>query len=63
MGLLRRYAVQRSEPVNPSFDELDRMGLRYVTGDILQREEAIRHDRLRLTQLLIKEFMSDRAAR
>jgi uncharacterized cofD-like protein len=62
-GLLRRYAAQRSEPVNPSFDELDRMGLKYVTGDILQREKAIRHDRLRLTQLLLREFMNGRAAR
>jgi uncharacterized cofD-like protein len=62
-ALLRRYAAQRSEPVNPSFDELDRIGLRYVTGDLLQQEKAIRHDRSRLTQLLLKEFMNHRRAR
>ncbi len=34
-SLLRRYRAQNAEPVDPSFDELDRMRLRYVTGDLL----------------------------
>lgn len=61
--LLRRYAAQRAEPVDPSFDELDKMGLKYVTGDIVQQEKMIRHDRSRLTRLLLREFMTGRAAR
>src|SRR5208282_3024634 len=32
-SVLRRYQAQDAEPVNPSFDELDRMRLSYVTGD------------------------------
>jgi uncharacterized cofD-like protein len=60
--LLRRYAAQRAEPVDPSFDELDKMGLKYVTGDIIQQEKMIRHDRSRLTRLLLREFMTGRSA-
>ena len=61
--LLKRYAAQRAEPVNPSFAELDAMGLKYVTGDLLQQEEVIRHDQLRLTRLLLDRFMSRGAVR
>jgi uncharacterized cofD-like protein len=62
-GLLRRYAAQRAEPVDPSFDELDKMRLRYITGNILQQGKMIRHDRQGLTQLLLREFMTGRASR
>jgi len=61
--LLKRYAAQRAEPVDPSFAELDAMGLKYVTGDLLQQEEVIRHDQLRLTRLLLDRFMSRGAVR
>jgi uncharacterized cofD-like protein len=61
--LLRRYAAQRAEPVDPSFDELDKMRLKYITGNILQQDKMIRHDRKGLTQLLLREFMTGRAFR
>ena len=61
--LLKRYAAQRSEPVDPSFAELEAMGLKYVTGDVLQQEKVIRHDQLRLTQLLLDEFVGRAGAR
>ena len=56
--LLRRYAAQGAEPVDASFAELDAMRLRYVTGEIVQQEKAIRHDQWRLTRLLLREFMN-----
>jgi uncharacterized cofD-like protein len=61
--LLRRYAAQRAAPVDPSFDELDRMRLKYVTGNILQQDKVVRHDREGLTKLLLGEFMAGRAFR
>jgi uncharacterized cofD-like protein len=61
--LLRRYAAQGAEPVDPSFSELDRMRLRYVTGDILQQEGVARHDQARLTRLLLEKFVEHKAIR
>jgi uncharacterized cofD-like protein len=54
---LRRYRAQGAEPVDPSLDELDLLGLRYVTGDLLQEESVVRHDRASLTRLLLKKFV------
>jgi uncharacterized cofD-like protein len=61
--LLRRYAAQGAEPVDPSFSELDRMRLKYVTGDILQQEGVARHDQSRLTRLLLDKFVEHKATR
>lgn len=55
--LLRRYGAQDAEPVQPSFDELDRMGLRYITSDLLHQDGVIRHDQARLAGLLLREFI------
>ncbi|HKV04397.1 MAG TPA: gluconeogenesis factor YvcK family protein [Candidatus Acidoferrales bacterium] len=61
--LLRRYRAQGAEPVDPSLAELERMGLHYVTGDLLQQEGVVRHDQSRLTHILLKEFVKRRARR
>jgi uncharacterized cofD-like protein len=58
--LLRRYRQQGAEPVDPSFEELDQLGLRYVKGDFLQEEGVVRHDQARLTRLLINKFVKRR---
>ncbi len=55
--LLRRYGAQGAEPVEPSLEELQRMGLRYVTADLLHQDGVIRHDQSRLTNLLLNEFV------
>jgi len=55
--LLRRYQAQKAEPVRPSLAELDRMGLRYVTADLLHQDGVIRHDQTRLADLLLREFI------
>ena len=61
--LLRRYAAQGAAPVDPSLGELERMGLRYVTGDLLQQDGVVRHDQARLTRLLLNKFVNHRAPR
>jgi uncharacterized cofD-like protein len=61
--LRRRYAAQGAEPVDPSFKVLDAMGVKYVTGDIVQQEKVIRHDQLRLTNLLLNQFVTGSAVR
>lgn len=55
--LLSRYCARGAEPVAPSFEELDRMGLRYVTGDLLRQDGVVRHDQARLTRLLLEKFV------
>ena len=56
-SLLRRYRAQSAEPVDPSFDKLDRMRLRYVTGDLLNHRGVVRHDQRRLARLLLDQFV------
>ena len=61
--LLKRYAAQRAEPVDPSFTELDAMGVKYVLGDILQQGKVVRHDQERLAGLLLDRFVRAGALR
>jgi hypothetical protein len=42
---------------------LTRMGLRYVSGNLLQQHGVIRHDQGRLTRLLLDEFVKRRPRR
>lgn len=58
--LLRRYRAEGAEPVDPSLRELEQLGLRYVTADLLQEEDVVRHDQSRLTRLLINRFIRNR---
>lgn len=62
-NLLRRYGEQHAEPVAPSYAELDRMGLKWVTADLLQHEGLVRHDPARLSRLLIEQFVNNRSNR
>jgi uncharacterized cofD-like protein len=57
LSLLRRYRAQSAEPVDPSFVKLDRMKLRYVTGDLLNHRGVVRHDQRRLARLLLDQFV------
>ncbi|MGB0034210.1 MAG: gluconeogenesis factor YvcK family protein [Candidatus Acidiferrales bacterium] len=61
--LLRKYRAQGAGPVDPSFEELDQMGLKYVTGDLLQQDGVVRHDQTRLARLLLEEFVNRPARR
>lgn len=55
--LQRRYGTAGSTPVDPSLKELERMGLRYVTGDLLLQDRVVRHDQAALTRLLLEKFV------
>jgi uncharacterized cofD-like protein len=55
--LLRRYADEGAAPVDPSFAELDRMGIRCVTGDFLEQKSVVRHNEARLGRLLLGKFV------
>lgn len=61
--LLRRYRAQGAEQVAPSYAELDRMGLKYVTGDLVQQDGVVRHDHERLSRLLLDQFVHRRVGR
>ncbi len=61
--LVRRYRAQGAEPVEPSFEALERMGLRHVSGDLMQHNGVVRHNQARLTRLLLDKFVKPRAGR
>jgi uncharacterized cofD-like protein len=61
--MLRRYGAQGAEIVPPSFAELERMGLPYITADLLQQRGKIRHDTERLANLLLREFVTQSPTR
>ncbi len=54
---LRRYRRQGAEPVVPDLEDLHRLGVGCVTGDLLYLEGVVRHDQERLTRLLLEEFV------
>jgi uncharacterized cofD-like protein len=56
--VLRRYRAEGAEPVESSLKELGRMGLRCISGDLLQESGVVRHDQKRLTRLLLEEFVT-----
>lgn len=55
--VLRRYAAQGAEPVDPSYAELEKMGLRCVAGALLRKEGKVRHHEARLAKLLLDSFV------
>lgn len=58
--LRRRYAAQGAEQVEPSYGELDDMGLKYIVGDLLREDGVVRHDQTRLSHLLLEQFVNQR---
>lgn len=61
--LLRRYAAQGAEPVDPSYAELEKMGLRCVAGALAREDGKVRHHEERLAKLLIDTFVRARVNR
>jgi uncharacterized cofD-like protein len=61
--LLRRYKAQGAEPVDPSLDELKKLGVRCVMGNFLHESNVVRHDELRLARLLLDKFVNGRSPR
>jgi uncharacterized cofD-like protein len=59
----RRYRAEGAEPVAPVVEEIDRMGVGYVTADLALQSGLVRHDTARLTRLLLRNFIHGRAQR
>ena len=55
--VVRRYRAEGASPVDSSLEELDRMGLQYVTGNFLDENGVVRHDPDRLAKLLLDRFV------
>ncbi len=62
-AVARRYRADGAEPVRADVGELQRMGLRCVFDDLLEEHGVVRHNRERLTRLLLEEFVERPPAR
>ena len=54
----RRYRAQGAHPVSADVAELQRMGLRCVSDDLLEQHGVVRHDARRLARLVLREFIA-----
>jgi uncharacterized cofD-like protein len=61
--LVRRYAAQGAEPVDPSYEQLGKLQLRCVSGALLRQDGKVRHDEARLARLLLRSFVRGGAKR
>jgi len=52
----RRYRTSGSEPVQPDREEMERIGVRCILGDLLEVHGVVRHSPAKLARLLLKEF-------
>jgi uncharacterized cofD-like protein len=58
--LLRHYRAEGAEPVTANIKELQRMGLHCILDDLLEENGLVRHNPVRLTRLLLEEFLASR---
>jgi uncharacterized cofD-like protein len=56
----RRYRAQGALPVTADLDQLQRMGLRCILGDLLDQRGKVRHSASRLASLVLREFIASR---
>ena len=56
----RRYRARGAHPVSADVGELQRMGLRCVSDDLLEQHGVVRHDARRLASLVLREFIAKR---
>ncbi len=62
-AVARRYRAKGAEVVPADVGELQRMGLRCVFDNLLEEHGVVRHNRERLTRLLLEEFVKRRRPR
>ncbi|HEX9456852.1 MAG TPA: gluconeogenesis factor YvcK family protein [Candidatus Acidoferrum sp.] len=62
-GVARRYRAEGAEPVACDLKELQKLGVRVVSDDLLEEHGFIRHNSRRLARLLLEEFVSRRRVR
>jgi uncharacterized cofD-like protein len=58
----KRYRAEGAEPVINDVRELSRLGLRCISGELLEERGVIRHNSARLARLLVKAFLTRGAA-
>ena len=49
----QRYAAEGSEPILADIEQIERLGVRCITGDFLHAEDVLRHDYERLADVLL----------
>lgn len=62
-AVLRRYRTEGAELLRADVGELQRMGLRCVFDNLLEEHGVVRHNRKRLTRLLLEEFVERQPVR
>src|SRR5438445_7601736 len=62
-GVARRYRAEGAEPVACDLKELQKLGVRVVSDDLLEEHGVISHNSRRLARLLLEEFVSRRRVR
>ena len=62
-GVARRYRADGAEPLRTDLRELQRLGLRCVFDNLLEEHGVVRHNRKRLSRLLVEEFIERHPAR
>ena len=58
-SVLRRYRAEGAEPVDPSIEELQKLGLSCIVSDLLHQDGVVRHDQTRLARLLLEKFVKE----
>jgi uncharacterized cofD-like protein len=57
----KRYRAEGAHPVRPDVPQLERLGLRCISENILEQHGTVRHDGNRLARLLLREFITKRS--
>jgi uncharacterized cofD-like protein len=63
LEVARRYSSRGAEAVRVDVGELQRMGVRCLLDNLLEEHGVVRHDSMRLAQLLIEEFVERKSSR
>jgi uncharacterized cofD-like protein len=50
----QRYAAEGAEPIVADIDQIERLGVRCITGDFLRAEDVMRHDYERVADALLE---------
>jgi uncharacterized cofD-like protein len=62
-AIAKRYRADGAETIHAEPSEIEKLGLRCVMDDLLDERGVVRHDRERLTRLLLNEFVKPRSER
>jgi len=63
LEVARRYSSRGAEAVRVDVGELQRMGVRCLLDNLLEEHGVVRHNAVRLAQLLIEEFVERKLSR